>query len=469
MLVSKEVEVKINKKNIEWYRSKGIDCELKDIVAVNVKELVPNSKIEVEYVCDGCNEVSRLPFASFNRRQSINKKTYCKKCSNEIRIKKKTERYIVKDGFKVCNECERRLLANTDYYHQATKSKDGFSNKCKECVGGNFTNKLTYIPKEGYKFCVKCNREFPINIKYFPPDKMCKDGFRNVCRECGKDGHFMKDDYVKNKYWTEEEKEILKEVYPHYTNEELIKLYFPDATKRGLESQAYAIGSENKTDKTIRRGYDSAAEKKSGENSHLYGKPRSEETIKKFKKSIREYYSKNDGWWLGKKRSEKQKKQLSERMKGNWSGDTNPRYNNPLKGKDNGNWKGGLTPLYHELRSEITDWKNKSMEKCNYKCVLTFKNFDNIHHLYPFKNIVDEVFDLLEIDKRQQVKDYSEEEFSKIREKLIELHDFYGEGVCISKELHKIFHDVYGYKDNTPEQFYEFEKRYKNSEFDNLM
>ena len=109
------------------------------------------------------------------------------------------------------------------------------------------------------------------------------------------------------------------------------------------------------------------------------------------------------------------------------------------------------------------------MKNCNYKCVLTGKGFDNVHHLYSFRNIVNEVFDCLKLDKREAVKDYSKKEFENIKRNLTELHEFYGYGVCLCKYIHKFFHDNYGYFNNTPEQFYEFEKRYKNFEFDDLL
>lgn len=83
------------------------------------------------------------------------------------------------ENTKECTKCKRILSANTDYYY----TKLGrLNNRCKECCGGKFTNHLTHIPKEGYVFCKKCDRELPHTVQYFPEDKSCKTGLRFFSR-----------------------------------------------------------------------------------------------------------------------------------------------------------------------------------------------------------------------------------------------------------------------------------------------
>ncbi len=207
----------------------------------------------------------------------------------------------------------------------------------------------------------------------------------------------------------------------------------------------------------------------SRENSPLFGKKKSKEAIIKQIITLKKYYSTHTPYWLGKKRSEKQRRLISERMKGRWVGEKNPKFGISLKGKDNPNWKGGITPLYFELRSEIKEWRQDSMKKCNYKCVITGKEFDNIHHLYSFRNIVNECFYMLNLDQRSQVKDYNEEDFYNIKNILTELHYKYGLGVCLKKEIHKLFHDNYGYFNNNPEQFKMFKERLYSGEFNDFL
>lgn len=118
---------------------------------------------------------------------------------------------------------------------------------------------------------------------------------------------------------------------------------------------------------------------------------------------------------------------------------------------------------------EIIYKNGKSILWKNYKCVLTGGEFDNIHHLYNFRNIVDEIFIELELPIYQTIGEYNKEKRDKIYSLLINKHQIYGTGKCLCKTLHKLFHDTYGYSNNTKEQFEEFTERYKSFEFDNLL
>lgn len=373
---------------------------------------------------------------------------------------------------KICNKCKRELPRNTDYYFKKKDNNDGFTNRCKECQGYNFTDKLTKIPKEGYRFCIKCDRELPSTYIYFPMDNMCKDGIRNVCRECGKDGHFMDDDYIAKRVWSNEENELFAERFPHYTYEELINNFYPNETKKGIDDRAYRLGLTNtKTKDTTKRGYKIAGQKKSGENHPFYGKPKSEETKKKISLANKEYYKIHPHPSTGRKMSQETKQKISQhRIKNKiWVGIDNPRHKDPLFGERNGRWEGGVKEIYQELRDSLQSWKQDSMQECQYKCIITGDDFDNIHHLVPFRKIVDEVFEVLKMPIYKTTGEYTKEQKSLIVDKLQELHVFYGLGVCLRKDIHKLFHDLYGYTENTPEQFDEFKTRYRFGDFNYIL
>jgi hypothetical protein len=129
------------------------------------------------------------------------------------------------------------------------------------------------------------------------------------------------------------------------------------------------------------------------------------------------------------------------------------------------NWKGGITPLHNYLRRKLTQWKNDSLLNSDYKCVITGGNFDDIHHLYGFDLILQSVIIETSLDIRSEISNYSENELILLENKCLEIHYRYPLGVCLREDVHKLFHDLYGYGNNTPEQFEEFKQRYWNGEF----
>ena len=362
---------------------------------------------------------------------------------------------------KICTQCKRELPANTDYYFMKLGK---LNNRCKECCGRHFTNHLTHIPKEGYVFCKKCDRELPHTMQYFPEDKTCKTGLRYVCRECNPSyGRFLNDDEEPHRAWTDDEKKLLKEVYKNYTGRELQIKYFPGRSIRSLESMAAIMGLSGKTEETKQRARSFSSKIVS---EKLKGRDLGQEWKDKISATKKEYYKTHDSWWKGKKRSPEQCKAISKRMKGKWAGDKNPRHINPLNGELNGRWKGGILDTYVELRSDTKDWFNESMEFCGYKCVITNGEFDNVHHTTAFRDIVDQVFELTEIEVRPKVCDYEEDEFKELRSTLKDLHSVYGYGACINKDVHKLFHDNYGYTNFSPFDFLDFIYRIDIGEFD---
>ena len=57
--------------------------------------------------------------------------------------------------------------------------------------------------------------------------------------------------------------------------------------------------------------------------------------------------------------------------------------------------------------------------------------------------------------------DYTDEELKNILSAFIEEQNKYPLGVCVSRNIHVLFHSLYGQYYNTPEQWYQFEKDFK--------
>lgn len=124
---------------------------------------------------------------------------------------------------------------------------------------------------------------------------------------------------------------------------------------------------------------------------------------------------------------------------------------------------------FYLRRNMSKSWKQKSMKKCDYKCIISNKRFDDIHHLYSFNSIVYEALNNINMDTYDSIEHYTDKQLFKITREVNKLHNLYPLGVCLAREIHTLFHSTYGYGNNTPEQFEEFKARLKLGEFNDFL
>ena len=144
------------------------------------------------------------------------------------------------------------------------------------------------------------------------------------------------------------------------------------------------------------------------------------------------------------------------------------------------NYKGGITLISEHLRKlqVVKQWRKDTYTRENNRCQLTGKQVhggnSDVHHLYGFNMIVLDAHNTYNIQIKEQVKDYTEEELKLLEDYVAEWHKDTSNAVLLCEEVHNLFHNckdedgnvLYGYGDNTPEQFEEFRERYLNGEFD---
>lgn len=118
------------------------------------------------------------------------------------------------------------------------------------------------------------------------------------------------------------------------------------------------------------------------------------------------------------------------------------------------------------VRRNNLEWKKESMKACNYKCVITGKRFDDIHHLQGVNLILNDVMSFLNIKIKQTMDDYTKNELTLILKTYRNFQDKYPLGVCLTKEIHNLFHGIYGFGNNTISQWNEFVTKYKSNKFD---
>lgn len=108
------------------------------------------------------------------------------------------------------------------------------------------------------------------------------------------------------------------------------------------------------------------------------------------------------------------------------------------------------------IRENNSEWKIESMKNCGYKCVVSGKKFDDIHHVHGFNLIFVEMLENIPFELNKNFEDFSNEELECILNEFKRIQSKYPLGVCLSKDIHIDFHKQYGYKNNTKEQWDEF-------------
>ena len=109
------------------------------------------------------------------------------------------------------------------------------------------------------------------------------------------------------------------------------------------------------------------------------------------------------------------------------------------KGENNPNWNPNLTDKERQECRGIEGYSafvKQVLRRDNYSCQITGKRDAKleVHHLNCY---------------------------SKFKEERTDINN----GITLSKEIHRLFHKIYGNKHNTKEQFEEFKHRYHNGEF----
>jgi hypothetical protein len=100
---------------------------------------------------------------------------------------------------KICCRCNNEYPNDFKHFHRNKNYKDGLEYACIECerrrrLGTRY--KPIVIPKDGYRICNKCNKELPATLEFFRECKTSKYGIRKTCRDCNR--NYSKEYYKNN-------------------------------------------------------------------------------------------------------------------------------------------------------------------------------------------------------------------------------------------------------------------------------
>ena len=124
--------------------------------------------------------------------------------------------------------------------------------------------------------------------------------------------------------------------------------------------------------------------------------------------------------------------------------------------------KSSYNDLSEYIRRNNLEWKKESTKQCGFKCYFSGERFQAIHHIQGLNLILNETLEELDIVVKESMDDYTKEELRAILDTFRINQNKYPLGICLQSKIHKLFHNIYGYGYNTPNQWYEFENNYKS-------
>lgn len=149
-------------------------------------------------ICWRCKQAKPLPEFHVNRSSKDGRQGKCRECSrdiNRLHADKASVKEFLYDGSRVktCSKCKRDYPSTPEYFFYDMNGNDGLGWRCKLCLRGyqydrhGRPNKPKYQPPkahEGYKYCPRCEQQFPATLEYFSKHKRSKGGIGSFCRDC---------------------------------------------------------------------------------------------------------------------------------------------------------------------------------------------------------------------------------------------------------------------------------------------
>ena len=151
MLITKTIQVLIVGGTLNYYRSKGVVCNVGDKINLPIEMLKKNSHSRIQYQCDKCGEIKETPYSAFNRSNDC----YCHKCKLAISGEERVDKSIIGQRFNRLIVLEKSYRKNDRWYWLC------------QCDCGNKHNVISKDLKNGNVGSCKCLQREKAGSKHY--------------------------------------------------------------------------------------------------------------------------------------------------------------------------------------------------------------------------------------------------------------------------------------------------------------
>ena len=307
--------------------------------------------------------------------------------------------------------------------------------------------------------------------------KSTEDKIECICEYCGNPFYRKRSEVEKNKhhycsnvcrmnamYWCSDDVEILKDNFGKVKYKDMTNLFSKYRSIDEIKRKAISLGlTSNRqwSKEEIQILIDNYPNKPMNEimemlpnrtRSSILGQVRTQ-NLKSFYYLSRKY-TQNEEIYLAENYLTKTNKELSEHLDRNESGIA--QHLRTLK-LYRPNDKSGYNDLAEYIRGRLIPWIRQVKYNNNFTCALTGEKSNIVvHHIRGFNLILNEAIDQINFPIYDNVSDYQDEQLDQIFNTFYSLQESYKDYICVTESVHKQFHSIYGYGNNTEEQWEEF-------------
>ena len=85
MILTREIEIKINESNYQYYDDLGYDVAIGEIIKIPIELMSKGSHYKLKCKCDGCGIEKEVIFKNYVKYDNNFGEYYCRKCSESKR------------------------------------------------------------------------------------------------------------------------------------------------------------------------------------------------------------------------------------------------------------------------------------------------------------------------------------------------------------------------------------------------
>jgi late competence protein required for DNA uptake (superfamily II DNA/RNA helicase) len=113
MILTREIEIKINESNYQYYDDLGYDVVIGEIIKIPIELMSKGSHYKIKCKCDGCGIEKEVIFKNYVKYDNNFGEYYCRKCS-EVKRKETLRKNFGVDypiqNKKVLNKMKNTLI-----------------------------------------------------------------------------------------------------------------------------------------------------------------------------------------------------------------------------------------------------------------------------------------------------------------------------------------------------------------------